>query len=68
VDKPVNVLASPGLKLSEIVAAGAQRISVGGGLAWAAVSGLATAAEEIRDAGSFESLRAPRDLNDWLRP
>jgi len=68
VDKPVNVLAFPGLSRDEIVAGGAQRISVGGGLAWASVSGLATAAEEIRDSGSFDALRAPADLNAWLSP
>ena len=37
VSKPVNVLALPGLSLAEIVAAGAQRVSVGGGLTWVAV-------------------------------
>src|SRR5437868_5966255 len=37
VGKPVNVLARPRLTVREIVDAGAQRISVGGSLAWAAV-------------------------------
>jgi len=64
--KPVNVLAHRGLTLSEIVAAGAQRISVGGGLAWASVNALAAAAEEMRDAGSFGSLAAPKRLRSWL--
>ena len=43
VSKPVNVLAHRGLTVSEIVAAGGQRISVGGALAWAAVGALAAA-------------------------
>ncbi|CAN5674378.1 isocitrate lyase/phosphoenolpyruvate mutase family protein [soil metagenome] len=66
VAKPVNVLARPGLSLSEIVEAGAQRISVGGGLAWAAVKGLLAAAKELRDTGSFASLAAPAHLREWL--
>ena len=49
VSKPVNVLALRGMSLSEIAGAGAQRISVGGGLAWAAVNGLVAAAQELRD-------------------
>jgi 2-methylisocitrate lyase-like PEP mutase family enzyme len=66
VGKPVNVLAHPGLSLSEIVDAGAQRISVGGGFAWAAVNGLLAAAEELRVSGSFAALRSPPDLGEWL--
>ena len=67
VAKPVNVLARPGMSLGEIVAAGAQRISVGGGLAWAAVNGLVAAAEELRDSGGFEALAPPARLAEWLR-
>jgi 2-methylisocitrate lyase-like PEP mutase family enzyme len=63
--KPVNVLALPELSLAEVVAAGAQRISVGGGLAWVAISAMAAAAEEIRD-GDFSSLAARLPLEDWL--
>ncbi len=66
VAKPVNVLALPGLSLSEVVAAGAQRISVGGGLAWAAVNALVAAAEDLRSGGNFVSLTAPAGLADWL--
>jgi len=66
VGKPVNVLAHPGLSQDEIVAAGAQRISVGGALAWAAVNGLVAAAEELRDRGSFASLASPPRLGEWL--
>jgi 2-methylisocitrate lyase-like PEP mutase family enzyme len=66
VSKPVNVLALPGLSLAEVVDAGAQRISVGGGLAWVAVSAMATAAAEIRDTGDFSSLAARVPLEDWF--
>jgi 2-methylisocitrate lyase-like PEP mutase family enzyme len=37
VSKPVNVLARPNLSFGEMTAAGAQRVSVGGALAWVAV-------------------------------
>ncbi len=47
VPAPVNVLALPGMSLSEIVGAGAQRISVGGGLAWVAAGALIDAANAI---------------------
>ena len=67
VSKPVNVLAHAGLAMSEIVEAGAQRISVGGGLAWIAVNAMAAAAEEMRDRGDFSSLKQSRDVADWLR-
>ena len=66
VGRPVNVLARPGLSLSEIVDAGAQRISVGGGFAWAAVNGLVAAAQQLRDGGSFVGLSPPPDLREWL--
>jgi 2-methylisocitrate lyase-like PEP mutase family enzyme len=66
--KPVNVLARPGLSMSEIAAAGAQRISVGGALTWVAVSAMAAAAERMRDFGDFSSLAAPVRIEEWLRP
>jgi 2-methylisocitrate lyase-like PEP mutase family enzyme len=66
VSKPVNVLAHRGLTTSEIVAAGAQRISVGGALTWAAVGALVAAAEQIRDHGDFSALVAPARLREWL--
>jgi 2-methylisocitrate lyase-like PEP mutase family enzyme len=66
VSKPVNVLARPGLMLSEIVAAGAQRVSVGGGLTWVAVSAMEDAARAIRDTGDFSSLAATLPLDEWL--
>ena len=64
--KPVNVLAHPGLSMSEIVEAGGQRVSVGGALAWVAIKAMADAAEEIRDTGDFSSLAARLPLKDWF--
>ena len=66
VSKPVNVLAHRGFSLREIVEAGAQRVSLGGALAWVAVRALAAAATEIRDDGDFSSLRGPGPLAEWL--
>ncbi len=67
VQKPVNILALPGMTVPEIIEAGAQRISAGGGLTWAAVSGLFEASIELRDRGRTGSLVPPEDLFDWLR-
>jgi 2-methylisocitrate lyase-like PEP mutase family enzyme len=64
--KPVNVLAHPGLSMSEIVDAGAQRVSVGGALTWVAVEAMAAAAEEIRDTGDFSVLATRVPINEWL--
>ena len=66
VGKPVNVLALPGLSLAQVYAAGAQRVSVGGGLAWVTVQALADAAEALRDDGDFSVLTARVPLRDWL--
>jgi 2-methylisocitrate lyase-like PEP mutase family enzyme len=64
--KPLNVLAHPGLTMSEIAASGGQRVSVGGALTWVAVSAMAAAAERIRDEGDFSVLAAPVRLKEWL--
>jgi 2-methylisocitrate lyase-like PEP mutase family enzyme len=64
--KPVNVLAVPGLAFAEIAGAGAQRVSVGGGLTWVAVEALAAAAVAIRDSGDFAALAARPPLDEWL--
>jgi 2-methylisocitrate lyase-like PEP mutase family enzyme len=66
VSKPVNVLALPGLSMAEIADAGAQRVSVGGSLTWAAVNAMAAAAAEIRDRGDFSSLGTTPPLRDWF--
>src|SRR4051795_4878751 len=66
VSRPVNVLAHRGLTSSEIVAAGAQRVSVGGALTWVAVNAMADAAKRIRDDGDFSALTGPGEIRDWL--
>jgi len=66
IGRPLNVLAIPSLSLAEVAGAGAQRISVGGRLAWAAVGAMAEAAERIRDHGDFSSLPEPTRVSEWL--
>jgi 2-methylisocitrate lyase-like PEP mutase family enzyme len=66
VSTPLNVLAHPGLSMSEIVEAGGQRVSVGGALTWVAMKAMADAAEQIRDTGDFSSLGARLPLKDWF--
>jgi 2-methylisocitrate lyase-like PEP mutase family enzyme len=68
VSKPVNVLARRDLSLAEIVAAGAQRISVGGALTWTAVNAFAAAAAKIRDDGDFSLLGDGSSLAERLAP
>ncbi len=62
VSKPVNVLARPDLTFAELAEAGAQRVSVGGALAWIAARALADAATAIRDTGDFSALTASSPL------
>ncbi len=65
--KPVNVLARPDLTAAEIFAAGAQRVSVGGALAFTAVAALVEAARAIGESGSFAGFRRPpAELTEWL--
>ena len=66
VSKPVNVLAFPGISMSEIVEAGGQRVSVGGALAFVALGAAVAAAEQIRDTGDFSALGARVNLKDLL--
>ena len=66
VSRPVNVLAHRGLTLEAIVTAGAQRISVGGSLAWAAVESFAAAATGIRDRGDFSGLGHMGPVRAWF--
>jgi 2-methylisocitrate lyase-like PEP mutase family enzyme len=68
VSKPVNVLAVPELSVDEIVAAGAQRISVGGALTWVAVGAMAAAATAIRDSGDLSALAVRLPLEEWFPP
>jgi 2-methylisocitrate lyase-like PEP mutase family enzyme len=66
VSKPVNVLAHPGLSMHEIVTAGAQRISLGGALAWTAIGAMAAAVEEMSLLGVFASLGSGAQVREWL--
>jgi 2-methylisocitrate lyase-like PEP mutase family enzyme len=68
VSKPVNVLAFGrlGLTFGEIAEAGAQRVSVGGGLTWSATNGAIEAAERIIDDGDFSGLGTPGRVKEWL--
>jgi 2-methylisocitrate lyase-like PEP mutase family enzyme len=70
--KPVNVLMSSntGLKLSDLAALGARRISVGSSLARTAWTGFIRAAKLMADEGSFagfDGTVAFGDLNDFFR-
>ena len=64
--KPVNVLARPNLSMSEIVDAGAQRVSVGGPLTWVAVAAMVNAAQRMRDDGDFSPLAIPEGVGKLL--
>jgi 2-methylisocitrate lyase-like PEP mutase family enzyme len=66
VSRPVNVLARPGLTMAEIVAAGAQRVSVGGSLAWTAIEAMAASAEAMRDQGDLSTLAGASRIREWL--
>jgi 2-methylisocitrate lyase-like PEP mutase family enzyme len=66
VSRPVNVLARPDLTVAEIFEAGAQRVSVGGALAWVAIKALADAAAAIRDSGDLSALAARVPVADWF--
>jgi 2-methylisocitrate lyase-like PEP mutase family enzyme len=67
VSKPVNVLAFPGMKASEIFEAGVQRISVGGQLTWVAMAAAGEAASSLLEDGDFSVLKAKLRGADWLR-
>ena len=66
VTKPLNVLARSELSMSEIVDAGARRISVGGALTWVAIGAMVNAAERMRDEGDLSSLDVPVRIEEWL--
>jgi 2-methylisocitrate lyase-like PEP mutase family enzyme len=66
VSKPVNVLALPGLSFDEIAAAGARRVSIGGGFTWVAVRAMVAAATAVRDSGDFSALAGELPLEKWF--
>jgi len=54
VDRPVNVLATPGCPpVGELASLGVARISVGGAFAYVALAGLISAAEELNGSGTY---------------
>lgn len=54
VERPVNVLARPGLpSVSELAALGVSRISVGGAFAFAALGATVQVAQELRERGTY---------------
>jgi 2-methylisocitrate lyase-like PEP mutase family enzyme len=65
VSRPVNVLALGELTRDAIAGAGAQRISLGGRLTWAAAEAARAAAAAIRERGDFSVLTGGPP--DWLR-
>ena len=66
VSSPVNVLVRPNLSFSEIVEAGAQRVSVGGPLTWVAVAAMVDAAQRMRDEGDFSPLAIPEEVSKLI--
>ncbi len=61
VQKPLNVLAMPGVpSVGELAAAGVSRVSVGGAFATAAYDALVRAASELRDEGTYGYFEASR--------
>ena len=68
VSKPVNVVGHGrlGLTIDEIFEAGAQRVSVGGGLTWSAVNTAVEVAERMIDDGDLSGLGTPGRVKEWL--
>jgi 2-methylisocitrate lyase-like PEP mutase family enzyme len=55
------------MRLDELAAAGAQRVSVGGALAWVAADAFIAAATAIRDGGDFSVLSTEHSPRKYLR-
>jgi 2-methylisocitrate lyase-like PEP mutase family enzyme len=59
VDRPLNVLAVPGVpSVAELAELGVRRISVGGAFAYAAIGAVVSAGHELLDAGTYGYLDA----------
>lgn len=68
--KPVNVLASAGLKVSDLAELGVRRVSLGSSLARAAWTGFIRASKLIAEEGSFTGLDGAvpyAELNEFFR-
>ena len=66
VSRPVNVLGFPGFTIAEIFEAGAQRVSVGGGLTWVAVAAMADAVTTLLETGDLSPLDVEVPLDRWF--
>lgn len=66
ITRPLNVLARPGLSVAEIMDAGAQRVSVGGWLAWVSAGAVAAAAQELKNGGVLASPAAQVRPDEWF--
>jgi 2-methylisocitrate lyase-like PEP mutase family enzyme len=68
--KPVNFMVAirgRSFSVAELAAAGVRRISFAGSLYRAAMTGLADAAREIRESGTFGYLDRTMSSNDFAR-
>jgi 2-methylisocitrate lyase-like PEP mutase family enzyme len=66
VSRPLNVLAHTKLTMAIAVEHGAQRVSVGGSLAWTALRAVSDSAEAMRDRGDFSSLEGYSFVRELL--
>jgi 2-methylisocitrate lyase-like PEP mutase family enzyme len=68
VDRPVNVLALPGVPaVAELAGAGVARVSIGGGFAFAALGAVVEAARELREDGTYDYWKGTRIGADAAR-
>ena len=65
VGRPLNVLAHPRMTMDEILGAGAQRVSVGGYLAFVALGAVVDAGKDILHAGDFSAFLRAANPRDW---
>jgi 2-methylisocitrate lyase-like PEP mutase family enzyme len=63
---PLNVLGLAGMSFADLFDAGAQRVSVGGGLAWVGVAAVRAAAEELRAGGDMRPPETRLRLREML--
>lgn len=66
VNKPVNILARPGLTVAGIEKAGGIRISLGGALARTAIGGFLNATNDIMNNGGFDTFKNAPDFTKSL--
>ena len=64
--RPSTCSPAAGGRWPSVADAGAQRVSVGSRLTWVALAAMVSAAEEMRDEGSFAGLDARVNLGEWL--